>query len=67
MVASEVATEVAEEACAGISDEEYRDTACAADLESDAENLRRLVTALTHRVNRKRMLYTCLDRYKPRY
>jgi hypothetical protein len=58
MVAGEVATEVAEEACA---DDEF-----CADLESDAEDLRRLVAALTHRVNRKRILYTCLERYKPR-
>ena len=70
MVASEVAREVAEDACADMiaadSEDYYPPESCATELDSDAENLRRLVTALTHRVKRKRLLYACLEKYKPR-
>lgn len=61
MVAGEVATEVVEEGCVADDPEGY-----CVDLGRDAENLRRLVAALTHRVNRKRILYAGLERYKPR-
>jgi len=61
MVAGEVATEALEEGCAPNADQ------YCADLESDSEDLRRLVWALTYRVNRKRILYACLRRYKPNY
>ena len=50
----------------GGEEEEYARDACESDLDADVENLRRLVTALTHRVNRKRLLYACLEKYKPR-
>ena len=63
MVLGEVETEVVEEGCVltgEAPDEECRN------LEAEVEDLRRLVAALTHRVNRKRILYKCLEQYKPK-